>query len=528
MKSIPMAIVWEFWQRGRWGLVGGWLGANALPVLIFSALRLEGADDFQDSSWHSMHVTMMLINMFVFGAAVYAAQGNPSRLYALPVKTSVLVAWHLIPAMVVMALESLASTWALNALFHLGWPLWGPAMFLAALLAAVQAVFWLTGKSAWLLFAMGSVGAALGLWFKSRYGPTFSLPTHLWQEVTPGEVVTMLAIAAVSYYGAVIGIARDRRGDALTSPRLRAWVERVFDPAPPAGLPFQSPALAQFWIEWRLKGWAMPALVAIAIPVVFCIWLVGSRVPKELFDGFLGGGGMLTVMGAVIGLVIGNSGTSDRQPEMGHFMATRPMTDSDMARTILKTARLSILLTWTIWALAFLIVYLVLLANHVVPDPALPLELGWSYFPATLLGLWISVTFTAVLGLAGRPKLILILFCFACGLFFAGMLFSNYVVRGDPNLKLQFHYAMLVTNGAGFMLLTAWAFVTARRRDMIASQTVYIASGIWLFLTALIMLGWALHRAQPVPVYLLVAGLSALVVFPLAAAPLALAWNRHR
>lgn len=528
MKSIPLAIVWEFWRRGRWGLVGGWLAANALPALIFSALRLEGAVDFEDSSWHAMHVTMMLINMFVFGAAVYAAQGNPSRLYALPVKTSVLVAWHLLPAMAVMALESLASTWALNVLFHLNWPLWGPAMFLAALLAAVQAVFWLTGKSAWLVVAMGSVGAALGLWFKSRYGPTFSLPTHLWQEVTPGEVVTMLAIAAVSYYGAVIGIARDRRGDALTSPRLRAWVERVFDPAPPPGLPFQSPAQAQFWIEWRLKGWVMPALVVIAIPVVFCIWLIGSRVPKELFEGFLGGGGILTAVGAIIGLVMGNSGTSDRQPEMSHFMATRPMTDSDMARTILKTAGLSILLAWAIWALVFLVVYLVLLTNHAVPQPALPMELGWWYFPATLLGLWLSVTLTAVLGLAGRPWLIVVLFCIACALFFAGLLFSKYVLRGDANLKLQFHYGMLVANGVGFLLVTAWAFVMARRRLLIGPRTVYAASGVWIFLSTLVTLEWALHRAQPAPVYMVVAGLSALVVFPLAAAPLALSWNRHR
>ena len=112
-----------------------------------------------------------------------------------------------------------------NAVLDLGWPLWGPSLFLAVALAATQAVLWLTFKSAWSLFGFAAVGSVLGIWYRSRYGSAFSQPTRLWQEVTPGEVLTMLSATLVAIYGACVAISRDRCGEALSSPRLRAWAE---------------------------------------------------------------------------------------------------------------------------------------------------------------------------------------------------------------------------------------------------------------------------------------------------------------
>src|SRR5262245_36173251 len=105
MRSIPLAMTWELFQRGRWWLIAGLLAANAFPTLAFIALKHEGGVDPEDPSQIIMHVMMMQMNMFLFGTAIFAAQGHPSRLYALPVANSSLVAWHLIPAMLLMALE---------------------------------------------------------------------------------------------------------------------------------------------------------------------------------------------------------------------------------------------------------------------------------------------------------------------------------------------------------------------------------------------------------------------------------------
>jgi hypothetical protein len=50
MRSIPLAITWEMLKRGRWGLLLGALGANALPVFLFAALAHDGATDPADQS----------------------------------------------------------------------------------------------------------------------------------------------------------------------------------------------------------------------------------------------------------------------------------------------------------------------------------------------------------------------------------------------------------------------------------------------------------------------------------------------
>lgn len=521
MRSIPLAMTWEMLSRGRWGLIAAALGANVLPAMLFTALRHEVAVDPGDPSLIVMHVVLVQINMFLFGAAVFAAQGAPSRLYAFPVPTSSLVAWQMLPAMAVVALESLASTALLNAAFDLGWPLWGPALFVAVAVASVQAAMWSTEKSAWLPWTIIVVGVLLGVWFKSRYGATFSQPTRMWLEVTPLEVVTALVIALLAYSVAVIGVARNRRGDTLPSLGILAWLERLFDPAPEVGLPFRSPAHAQIWFEWRKKGGAMPAAVVFGMLMGFGYWLIFSRDAKELFEGFVAGGGLLSVVGIVGAISMGNCGPNEANFEMGHFLATRPMTNTNMAHTILKTSAKSILVAWIIWAVAFLTLYVILLAIQSFPQPV-----GWWYFPATLLGPWIVVTSLALVGLTGRSRPFVQLFCGLFALFIGLSLFSKFAL--SHRAQEQFGRGAMVAIGVVFVLGTAWAFVSARRRSLIGTPTVYVASSVWAALNMLVVLEWVLHPEETFPVYAFVIGLAALAVAPLATAPLALAWNRNR
>ena len=102
----------------------------------------------------------------------------------------------------------------------------------------------------------------------------------------------------------------------------------------------------------------------------------------------------------------------------------------------------------------------------------------------------------------------------------------------SPAAQTIFGLSVTAASGVVFILVTAWAFVAARRRSLIGPPTVWSAMGIWGALCTLVVLYWSLHRhphtAMPLPVYVAVVGLLALVVFPFAAAPLALAWNRTR
>ncbi len=525
MRFVPVAMTWEMLTRGRWNLLAFALAANLMPAFLLSALRHEGAVEPGDTSLLIMHVVLIQINMFIFGAALFDAAGQPSRLYALPITTASLVAWQMLPAMAAMALESLASTAVLNAVFDVGWPLWGPALFAAVGVAAIQAVLWTTEKSGWSVLAITIVGTILGLWFKLRFGPMFSQPTHQWVEVTPVEVLTLLMFAGLSYYAAVVGVARRRCGEPLPSLGIIAWVERVFDPAPDVGPAFASPLQAQFWMEWRKKGWALPAVVVFGMCIGLSIWVIFNRDVKSLFEGFVAGGAMLTLMG-FLGLFLGNLGANDTTFEMGHFMATRPLTNTEICRTTLKVLARSVLIAWTIWAVPFLILFASLYVRQEVPNVEALRDFGWWYLPATLLGCWTVTSVLAAISMTGRSQLLAQLICGLLGLFIGLGLITKYAL--PDSAQLPFARGVGVIVGAALLLGTVWAFVTARRRSLIGSPTVGFAASAWTLLSGLIVLDWVLHPARPWLAGVLAVSLAALVVAPLAAAPLALAWNRNR
>src|SRR5262249_2994982 len=151
---------------------------------------------------------------------------------------------------------------------------------------------------------------------------------------------------------------------------------------------FRSPAQAQFWFEWQRKGWAMPASVIFGMVLGIVFWLTFSRDPKELVTGFVVGGGLLSSIGLVGGLICGSVGAKESDFELGHFLGTRPMKTAEMSGIILKTAAWSALLAWTTWAAAFLVLFAILFMTKTIPAPYLPDGVRWWYFPATLLGVW--------------------------------------------------------------------------------------------------------------------------------------------
>jgi hypothetical protein len=531
MRSIPAALAWELFARGKWNLLGAFLTGNALTMVMLAALLLRDGIDPQDRSMITIHVTTQLVNATLFAAALLSAMGNPSRLRAFPAPTSVIVAGQLLPAMAAMALECLLATAMFNAVFKVNWPLWGPALFMPVALAAFAAMYWLTEKSPWHFIILGiPVLAGVMIWFPSRYGMIFHAPaTRMWRQVTAGEIATMLAMAGASYYAAIVGVARIRCGEFMKTPEFFRWLARLFDPAPDAGLPFRTPAQAQFWFEWRRKGWGLPAIVVMAWFFGLVGWLLFNRNAHELFTGAITAGALLPLGGLIVGMIFGNAGPNEGKLEMGHFLATRCMTSPDMSRTMLKAAGISVLIAWVLWAAALMALYAILLLANVAPRPVLPGDAGWWYFPLTLLGTWLALTFTATIGQAGRPILFGILFCGVPALTIGFTLISGFALTPQARTTLGQGVTTLV--GLIFVLGTVWAFAAARRRSMIGSPTIWAAIGGWGALCILLVLFWSQHRNEhftSLPFFVHVIGLLALVVFPLAAAPLALAWNRNR
>ena len=262
----------------------------------------------------------------------------------------------------------------------------------------------------------------------------------MWREVTAADGLTMLAMAAGSYYAAVVGVVRADAASIEHSRflrRLGRLLERLpIWPRRP-GCRFALAAQAQFWLEWRQKGWALPVIVVMGLAFWFLGWLLFNRNPRELFDGAIAAGAMLPVGGLIVGLIFGNASTNlGGTLEMGPFQAARPMTSPDMSRTTLRVAGVSVIAAWVIWAAAYLGLYAILLAND-APRSLFPREVGWWYFPLTLLGTWLLLACMTNIGQAGRPNLFGILFCGVPAVTVGVIVISHFALTPAASVVLQ-------------------------------------------------------------------------------------------
>jgi hypothetical protein len=526
MRSMPVAMIWETLRRGRLNLITAALGANAVPCLLFTVLGREGALDAVDPIQIGMHIVFAQIYPFMFGLAALAAIGAPKRLYALPIRTSTLVALQFLLAMLLVAIETLGSTAALNAVFDLRWPLWGPVLYGAVAVVVLQATMSLADRSFWLAPAIAVPGGLLGLWFKAHYGPVFSRPTHYWNVVTPLDVLTLTLILAAAYGVAVVGVARNRRGESPLSIGFVDWLTRLLAEVPGRDVGFRTPAQAQLWFEWRKKGWSMPAIVIMGLVMGLGIWLIGIRDAKSLYEGFMAGGALFVLATLLGGFVLGHMGGRDGDTRIGPFLATRPMTTAVMAREILKCSARSLIFGWLIWAVSFLTVVCMLRAIGVGFSLKLPEPFGWWYVPATLVGSWAAFGLLGPLALTGRQRL-------AAGLIFGGislligaLLFSKLAFsrEGQEQFARWGLVALAILSVAG----TTAGFVAAHRRSLIGTSVVLTAASLWALASAIVALGGTFAGADQLIISFWAAGVLALAISPLATAPLALAWNRNR
>jgi hypothetical protein len=524
MRSIPWAMTWTMLRRNPWGLLGALLGANLLPVLLLTALRAQGGVDPHDPAMIVMHVVLSQVSVFVFAAALFGAQGPISKLFCYPASTATIVTWRLLPAMALAALGYTAGALAINAMFAVDWPVLGPALTVAAALAAIQAAFWLTYESAWMVVAVGAVGSVIGIWHKSRYGPPFSPPSRLWQLVTPTDMAVLIAITVLGFVGSVIGVTRLRRGDRVPALGIAAWLLGALDRAPGESRRFQSPEAAQAWFEWRRKGWVMPAIVIFGMLCALFGWLVDSRESQELFDGFIAGGFMLSVMGMLCGLVFGIAGPNDTVLQIGQYLATRPIASERMARTVLKSLARSVLIAWLIWLVAFLIMFAILRSNGFEPKDTFR-QHAWWYFPATLVGPWIVASLGASLGLIGNEKLLTQVLFSTTAVLLGGMIFGSFALSEDA--RNVFKQLAACSVGVGFLCATIVAAYVARRRALIDLPLIVTAICVWLLLSACVVVV-ANQVGATLAMMIFGCGVAALAVAPLAAAPLALARNRTR
>jgi hypothetical protein len=444
---------------------------------------------------------------------------------------------------VTAALLFLLATTIVNLTLDAEFPVVGPAFYFAAMYCCAIAGLWSLGD-----FRIGKViawwlvVASLVFCLVVRFHPDGldKLP-RMWSDVTALDLLVMAAYAAVAYVFAVREVARDRSGCFRDWPDLQQLYNRATSPLFRREGSFSSPSAAQFWCEWRPRGLVVPGGFACLVLLIVGVWIVCSFRKTIHFDPVDSPVGLLLVLPSLAALAIGihfGHRRRGRKPELEGFVATRPLPDSAITSAILKAAATSTLLVWAIGVLggAAAIGWFVLakgrLMTCLAPAGAGALEVVFGVFlccVGSLLAAWTVMSLVATVFLTGRNWLVIT--------FFTTLMCWPYlpllcVLLGSIGLFKVLALSSLVVAGLGSLGGAVWAFAAARQKRFISLWTLSLAGAAWMALCAIFLIAVPEARAgRDMPSMLACAavlGLLTLPVAPLAAAPLALAWNRHR
>jgi hypothetical protein len=375
-----------------------------------------------------------------------------------------------------------------------------------------------------------------------------------WLDV-PTMAALFAGMLATAYVTAYVGVVRARRGDDLELAWLRrvnAWWGYL---RATRRRPFASAAQAQRWLLWHSNGWNLslfvfmtfvPALLCFpwiahfeklgvaagAIPPIPGISVEASSVLKLAGALLLYLPGVATACGAAL------SGYVSKHAQLSPFDATRPWRTAALAAAAMRgTGRsavaacgvgLALLALWLLatghaaaleefratWLSEYSAVQVIALALLTV---ALPMMLTWCEI---LKGQFLVFT--------GRRRLIE--WSILVGVF---GFFALLVVLANARSR-ELLWALLPALATVAILLKLLAAGVAalevRRQGLLETHELAKLLGLWLLTTlGLIALLLWLIPGGLVPAWLLICGV--VLEIPLArliAAPLALAWNRHR
>ncbi|MBV8547679.1 MAG: hypothetical protein JO093_19135 [Acidobacteria bacterium] len=535
MRSAAAAIGWEFRRRHRWGLLALACYPIAMAILrmfLYASGRRVHIDDEQSFALVvAVPLTatfLYLVSVFSFGlAGDLSARRSmyPARMFTLPVTNNALAAWPMIYGAAAMIM-----LWAVTRLLAL-WPsgidvpvIW-PALLAASLLAWTQALTWMP-------YALPGLRVVITVVWLAAIDAVIMVALN----VKAGELV-MLAILAphvpLAYVTARYAIARARRGD---DPDWRPLFVRLGRLALPRRREhFRSPARAQMWLEWRQHGRSLPALVAIVLPFELALLFLFRDTPALVFE-------MLIVVLTTPPLMALFAAATVSDSTMTRFIATRPVTSASLIAAKLKVTIWSMLAAWLLVLVAvppalkfsgtlpLVIDRMHRLAEVVgVPRAAVAMLL---VFIALLATTWKQLVQSLYIGMSGREWLIK-------GSVFVTLALLGMVVPAAHWVITNKRLIAMLWNAGGWIFailvclkLAAAAEIAIRLydRQLLTDRALVFAALFWAGTVFAFygVLAWTFPEVLIRRYVLILVAIVAVPLARLSAAPLALAWNRHR
>jgi len=358
----------------------------------------------------------------------------------------------------------------------------------------------------------------------------------------PRLVAILAPQLPLAYLVARFAVGRARRGEVpdwrgiFARPASNAVRTRQRDD-------FASPARAQAWFEWRRQGRSLPGLVALVLPFELALLWLAKDAPAFVFEILFLATVTPPFMAACTAWTVSQPTLQVRDSYgVPPFIATRPLTTAELIAAKLKMALWSTLAAWLV----------VLVAT--------PLALEWS-------GTW-SVVIERVRRMhdaIGTPRAATVVLLILAGFSVAtwkqlvqslhiGLTGRAWIVKGSVLLTLTFLILLgpivewiidtasvqrtlwnalpqILAVLVGIkMSAAAWIATRLDRSRLLGDRALVLGAACWL-VAVLALYGVLVWFFSTPFVARYVLALIAILAVPLArisAAPLALAWNRHR
>ncbi len=544
MRSPAAAVAWEFRQRHRWGLIGltGYLLILAMIKLVILTRGLPINLDSPES--FAFVVIVPLTATFTYFLAVFtfgldgdlAARQSmyPARKFAQPMTTAALAGWPMLYGTVAMMI-----LWLALRLFAL-WPsgievpsIW-PALLAASLLAWTQALTWMP-------YPLPGLRIIVTVLWLGTMDALALLALHFKAHES-----VMIAILApqvpLAYVVARSALIRARRGDVPDWRGAFAWLAQIARGLSRRREHFRSAASAQAWFEWRRHGLSLPAWVGILLPFeLLLLWAAGDAT-SLVFTILLGV--LLTppfIASFAAATVSKTSPSASDSYGLTPFIATRPLTNAELIAAKLKMAIWSTIAAWllvliaTPLALKFSGTSVVVLErlrrlSEIVGTPRAVVVVVL-IISGCIASTWKQLVQGLYIGLTGRASLIKGSVFLILGFFFLFGPFAEWIIDSGRLSELWTALPLIFAGLVSFKMIAAvWIAVRLFHSRLVSDRTLVIGAACWCIavLSLYGVLEW-LADTPHIPHYLLM--LLAILAIPLArlsAAPLALAWNRHR
>ncbi len=545
MRSPAAAIAWEFRHRHRWGFIA--LTGCVLVLAIIKLLVFEPGEpiNFEHAVSFALAVVVPLTAAFMYFLAVFsfgltgdlAARQSiyPARMFALPVTNAALAGWPMLygaPAMAMLWFAvRLLGVWPSDVEVPIIWP----ALLAASLLAWTQALTWMP-------YPLRGLRVIV---------------TVLWLTVIDAVVMValefkapepvMLAILAphvpLAYLVARFAVGRARRGDVPDWGRVFARLGRIADVVPRGRDRFLSPSRSQEWFEWRQHGRSLPALVGILLPVELSLLFVFSETPVIIFEVLLGV--LLTppFMAAFVAATVSKSNAAGRDSYgVSPFIATRPLTDASLIAAKLKVTIWSTLAAWLLVLVAIPLALrlsrtlpvVIEWKGHLIEAVGTPraIAIGLLGLAALIASTWKQLVQSLYIGMSGREWVV------KAGVFLPLTLLAIIFPAGHWILNSKSLMAALWSNLALIAAvlvcfkLSAAFWIATRLHDtgLLRARTLIAGAASWSAIVFALygLLRWLTPALLIRSYFLLLVAILAVPLARLSAAPLALAWNRHR